>query len=249
MTVEDAVDKYRSGFMSGRAEGMARILAGLQQGFSPEEILTDCMRDTPEVGRALKRELEMRGLVLGHDNKTVPRLRFHGKREAGAVFAGERMYRLLVWRIWNPELGLLGFVKHNPSSASHNDTDNTFTRGCGFGDRLGFGGVVFANAADRVATHPEDLGVLAKNQLTSGYNKRALALVLRYAQMVIVGWGEPATPAVASLIDDFIVQARDADRDLYCLGTNKSGQPRHLSARGTHRMLDDTQPTIWRRHG
>lgn len=35
--------------------------------------------------------------------------------------------------------------------------------------------------------------------------------------------------------------------DLYCFGTTKDGKPKHVLARGPHRVPRDQKPVLWRK--
>lgn len=60
-----------------------------------------------------------------------------------AVIEDDYRYRLT--RIWKPELGLMGFIMLNPSTADAEVDDATIRKCIGFAERNGLGGIVVSN--------------------------------------------------------------------------------------------------------
>lgn len=150
---------------------------------------------------------------------------FHGfGAAAGAEFSADRSKRLLLWRIWDETLPLLGFVALNPSKADEERNDPTTTRNCERARREGFGGVLMGNLYDHVARYPSDLKLA--NYPRSAENQVALLRLGMTCPTVVLACGSWARPAdFAELVRD--LRALERPPRLVHLGLLKGGLPRH----------------------
>lgn len=146
--------------------------------------------------------------------------------KSGAIISPDGLYRYHLWRVWDECLPCMVFVMQNPSTADATEDDPTIRRCMGFAKRDGFGGIsvrnVFAlRATDEreLLTHPDPFGPENEAHLSSA---RHVSLMTR----LVVAWGEPMggkrlrrhyTHAAVLL----------SVLNPYCLGVNKSGQPKH----------------------
>lgn len=155
----------------------------------------------------------------------------------GATISVCGLYRYHLWRVWDERLPCLCFVMQNPSTADDVDNDPTITRCIGFAKRDGFGGIsvrnVFALRAtdERVLlTHPDPFGPENERHLMAA---RSVSMMTR----LVVAWGERLG---GKRLKRHYVYAENCllPQKPYCLGTNKSGQPKHpLYLRGDTAMV------------
>jgi hypothetical protein len=173
----------------------------------------------------------------------------NGGPEAGALFTEGGTHRLLIWRQWQTRVKYVAaWVKHNPSKASGDRSDPTFTSAVDRAHRWGLNGVLMANLGSYVATDPKDF---AKAPDPIGkHNPAVLAFVLEHAAQVFVGWGNfPTGPVRHTMVDAaarFAGQAKQRGVPLWCLGINENGSPKHLLSRGKGRIPKDANPERWR---
>lgn len=100
------------------------------------------------------------------------------------------MYRYELSRQWDDDLGALGFVMLNPSTADANADDPTIRKCVGFAQRFGYGGIKVVNLFAYRATDPADLK-------KAGYpigpeNDRHIAGAMLNCAVVVCAWGANA---------------------------------------------------------
>lgn len=132
-------------------------------------------------------------------------------------------YRYLLVRSWNQARPLLGWVMLNPSTADESTDDPTVKKCIGFAQRRGCGGIVVANVFAFRATSPKELARHHRDggDIAGPGNEGVVDLMFRLCgPRVIVAWGAHSLAAEAGpkLI---------GDRPVTCLGTTKSGAPKH----------------------
>ncbi len=146
--------------------------------------------------------------------------------KSGATISECGLYRYHLWRVWNAELPVMVFVMQNPSTADENENDPTIRRCIGFAKRDGFGGIsvrnVFAlRATDEreLLTHPDPCGPANGQNLLAA---RGVSLLTR----LVVAWGNRLG---GKRLRTAYCNAANActSQGAYCLGTTKSGDPRH----------------------
>ena len=146
--------------------------------------------------------------------------------QTGAIISECRHYRYHLWRVWDDCLPTMCFVMQNPSTADATDDDPTIRRCVGFAKREGFGGIsvrnVFALRAtdeNELLAHPDPFGPQNAEHLMAA---RQVALMTR----LVVAWGERFG---GRKLDHHYTRAAAMLVTLkpYCLGVNKSGEPKH----------------------
>lgn len=141
-------------------------------------------------------------------------------------------YRYWLERDWwerdNPKgaIDLLTFVMLNPSVADADIDDPTIRRCIGFARREGAQELQVMNLYALVTPYPKEL---AAHPDPVGIGNDALLVdVARHhcRFKTVVAWGahKMATPERVAILTD---SARAAGTTLWCLGTTKSGAPRH----------------------
>lgn len=77
-------------------------------------------------------------------------------------------------------------------------------------------------------------------------NAEVVAREARGAELVIAAWGAaPWASDWAQHVAEEYVLGSSRPWDLYCLGTNSDGSPRHPLARGRHRVPREQHPVIY----
>ncbi len=143
----------------------------------------------------------------------------------GAVFDKDRSHRYALWRrIHHDPLssthGNVLFIGLNPSIGDELWPDSTVTRCLGFADRWGYGNLLMGNLYSKVSVHPK--GIDISNTVDPDNFQKLLEMNL-IADLTIAAWGGHADPGLSSRAS----QSLSNDRDLYCLGRNKNGSPKH----------------------
>lgn len=143
-----------------------------------------------------------------------------------AIFSEARVYRYVLSRRlknYGDDHATIGFVGLNPSTATAFEDDPTIRRCKGFAEDLGFGQMLMFNVFAYRSTDPRKLlGVYDPVAVPDN-----LAYLRRYAEFcdtIVVAWG--------AFLDRFPPKIRAETLEaigsiVMCLGTTKSGQPRH----------------------
>jgi hypothetical protein len=141
-----------------------------------------------------------------------------------AILSDDGRYRYWLRRECAPQLfgrdcSTCTVVMLNPSTADAEINDQTIRRCLGLAARCECSALEVVNLYAYRATTPRELW-LAKDPV--GDNGTHLARACRDRGPLIVAWGTNAKP---DQVADFLDRARG--RDLYCLGVNRGGSPRH----------------------
>jgi hypothetical protein len=142
-----------------------------------------------------------------------------------ARFYGERgEYRVTLTRHWGDAVGPYAlWVGMNPSTAEAEINDPTICREIGFTKRLGLTDYFKVNVCDYRATNPKDLiGVSAR----SPENLAAIRDAAADAHIVIMAFGKLPAP-VAYLAAETVAALRHDGCEMWCLGRNRDGSPKH----------------------
>lgn len=149
----------------------------------------------------------------------------------GALLSPCNRYRYRLWRNMNFGGHRALFIMLNPSTADGTDDDPTIRKCRGFTDRLGLCGFDVVNLFAFRATDPKELKT-ARNPV-GPLNDHELVRVIRQESFHkrIVAWGG-ATKARKVMLERQAWFAKtfaaEIERgELLCLGTTKSGEPRH----------------------
>ena len=139
----------------------------------------------------------------------------------GAVFDTTRTYRYSLWRQWQPLGAKIVFVMLNPSTADDRTNDPTIRRCIGLAQSWGYGALEVVNLFARMTSQPHTLRQIADP--VGAECDRYLLTAVHQAKTVVVAWGNwgnwrQRDRAVLNLL---------GDRAVFCVGVNRSGQPRH----------------------
>lgn len=133
------------------------------------------------------------------------------------------LYRYMLRRVWDPELGLVHWIMLNPSTADASFDDPTIRRCMAFARAWGYGGIYVSNLFAYRTTDPSLLPLL--NEACVGPdNDKWIELGVCWP-LIVCAWG--ANPRAAVRAKHVVKMLRDAGADPRCLGTTKDGHPRH----------------------
>jgi hypothetical protein len=142
-----------------------------------------------------------------------------------AVFDETGTYRYSLRREWDPSLPRLLYVMLNPSIASHELEDQTSRQCLFFAKKFGFGSLEVVNLYALISTDPKQLKYASDPIGTENDNYIEEAAIR--AERILVAWGEKHFINQRHKVVTHHLISRG--HDLYCLGTAKSGHPRHPS--------------------
>ena len=130
-----------------------------------------------------------------------------------------RKYRYTLGRTWDEAGSTVMFVGLNPSTADAKIDDPTVRRCIGFAKRWGFGKLILTNLFAFRSTNPALLGEVSDP--IGPDNDNWIASSLQFVDLTVAAWGVHGC-----------LRERDEDvlellHEPHCLGTTKSGAPRH----------------------
>ena len=136
-----------------------------------------------------------------------------------ARFSPCSTFRYSLSRVWDNSLPQVLFVGLNPSTADDQVDDPTVRRCVGFARDWGYGGVVLVNLFAFRTTQPANL--LKADDPIGPENDHWISAELNLAERVVAAWGNHGH------LLDRDKQVLDLLEQPYCLGTTKTGCPRH----------------------
>lgn len=147
--------------------------------------------------------------------------------EAAISPCGLHRYRLdRAWLNGKPRRPCV-FIMLNPSTADGRQDDATIRRCVRFADSWGYNHLVVVNLFSYRATDPEDL-LTSPAPIEGPRNMEFITEATVQAGLIVVAWG-----AQGCLFGQDRHVLDSITHDVRCLGTTKSGQPRHpLYVRG-----------------
>lgn len=161
---------------------------------------------------------------------------------SSAVFSSCQRYRYRLDRIWDAALPPLAFGMLNPSTADHERNDPTIERCERRAQALGFGALIVWNLFAYRTTDPN----LLKSQSdpigpeNDSFIRQILTEISCRNGSIIVGWGTHGT--FLNRGQSIKELALQTGIRFLCLGTTKSGQPKHplyISYRSQPHFWDD----------
>ncbi len=143
--------------------------------------------------------------------------------DSGAHLSTCRKYRYSLWRTWDENEPVVLFILLNPSTADENLDDPTIRRCIGFAKEWGAGGIVVVNLFAFRATSPDEM--MAAEDPIGPLNDHTILEAARSAGMAICAWGNSGSHLGRSTSLKRVLV--DKGVELFCLGTNDSGEPKH----------------------
>lgn len=141
------------------------------------------------------------------------------------------LYRYTLGHVWSASRGVAVFGLCNPSTATHEQDDQTTRVLGGFTREWRLGGWIVVNACAYRATKPADLDAFARG----GGNARGpdndwwirWAFERPETKLVVLGWGGALPNGLRVHGEALATAARECGREPMCLGKTRAGQPRH----------------------
>lgn len=136
-------------------------------------------------------------------------------------------FRYWLSRKWDRGTESLLWIMLNPSTADATLDDPTIRRCMVFARREGFGGIDVVNLYAYRATDPMELR--GAPDPIGPANDDTLLGAIGWHETAVAAWGEHPSrePAGRARVETVVRIAAAAGRRLMCLGTTKSGAPRH----------------------
>jgi hypothetical protein len=142
----------------------------------------------------------------------------------GAVFSPCGTYRYSLERDLTRSLlqdkGLIVWVACNPSIARETTNDPTIRREIAFSERWGYSRMRKLNIFALRSTDPR--GLIGHEDPVGPDNDRYILEGVADSQMIVVAWGSFSSEGRAAKVLELL-----KGRELFCLGTNIDGEPKH----------------------
>lgn len=156
---------------------------------------------------------------------------------SGARLSEDGRYRYLLWRSWDMTLPTMTFVMLNPSTADADMDDPTIRRCIGFAKRDGCGELVVVNLFGyrthdpKVLLEAMDAGV---DPFGPDQDEVMGTALNQHSGPLVAAWGAHGAARAA--------MHKLPDIPMVCLGTTKSGAPRHpLYVKGDQPLVEWTR--------
>ena len=138
---------------------------------------------------------------------------------SGATLSKCRKYRYVLWRVWDKSLPHIMFIGLNPSTANETQNDPTILKCIQYCKRWGYGGFYITNLFAYRSSSPD---ILKKSKKPIGLkNDYWILKTAKSSEKIVACWGEHGA------FKDRDQELKKQLSNLYCLKTNKSGQPAH----------------------
>ena len=144
-----------------------------------------------------------------------------GTEYTHAVLSDCGQYRYELTRRWD-DGPVLEFVMLNPSTADESTNDPTIVRCIGFAKHWGYSALVVRNLYPLRATNPCALLNFSTHDWEEAQRLNSAYLDRADADCTIAAWG-----AHVAALTWWATGHRIARSDLFCLGTNRNGSPKH----------------------
>jgi len=145
-----------------------------------------------------------------------------GSLMSEAIFDPTRTYRYRLTRLWGTLLedkGTITWIMLNPSTADEFQDDPTIRRCIGFSKQWGFSRLIITNLYGLRSTDPKQL-LLSSNPIGDD-NLYHIKKAVEESQFIMAAWGAFQLGIPQSILPTL------KNLELHCLGTTKSGQPKH----------------------
>lgn len=144
--------------------------------------------------------------------------------QKGALFSPCRLYRYVLWRVWDPSKRKLVVIGLNPSKADEHADDNTIRKLLTIGKRQDFGSLFMLNEFAFRSTDPQGMKN-AKDPIGPDNDSFLERYATQKGSVVCVAWGADGDfrtrdRAVLDLLERLRIR-------IHCFGLTKEGHPRH----------------------
>ena len=137
----------------------------------------------------------------------------------------DEQYRYDLTRAWSPANRKITWVMLNPSTADAEQDDPTIRRCIGFSQMWGYGGMTIVNLYAYRTTDPKEL--LSVENPAGPENHETILRRLSESELVVAAWGAFARKIALEGRPNVESLCHRLDVPLRCLGTTKTGAPRH----------------------
>jgi len=132
-------------------------------------------------------------------------------------------YRYWLLRQWNNKPGnFVNFVMLNPSKADAEVDDNTIRRCVKYAKKWGFDGIYVTNLFAFRATDPKC--IKKASDPIGKENNKYIKLIAKKSKLIVLAWSNHGSFMQRDMA---AIKILSGIHPLRCLGTNKSGQPKH----------------------
>jgi hypothetical protein len=140
----------------------------------------------------------------------------------GATLSPCRTYRYSLWRVWEPDKGMVAFCGLNPSTADETVDDPTIRRCIGFARDWGYGGLYMLNLFAFRATDPKVMK--AATDPVGPDNDATLVSYQKQGVLIVAAWGNDGVfkGRAQHVLKNVLVHG-----PVKCLGRTKDGCPKH----------------------
>lgn len=155
-----------------------------------------------------------------------------------ALLSPDQVYRYTLIRHWGEDDDFALFVGLNPSTADAELDDPTIRRCISFAQEWGMDGLVMVNLFAFRATDPRVMKAAA-DPVGNPYNDFHIDNLARQARAVVAAWGAHGTFMDR---DKAVMELLRSSVPMKCLGTTKSGCPKHPLYLAKKTPLEDYRP-------
>ncbi|MYF19464.1 MAG: DUF1643 domain-containing protein [Synechococcus sp. SB0677_bin_5] len=176
-------------------------------------------------------------------SKIIVEIGIDPHRSRDACFSPCRKYRYVLWRRFQAADGLdldhlnpVVFIMLNPSKADNKENDTTMDRVESITESWGHNSVLVCNLFAYIESKSDKL--LKVNDPFGPKNEEAIDWTINFARRfpkntstelkVVCAWGTKGHPHCRKIID----RLKEMDAELWCLGLNGDGSPRHPKPQG-----------------
>lgn len=161
----------------------------------------------------------------------------------GATYSVDGTLRWTLTRDWAEHGWRVLFLGHNPSTAGHELEDPTTLAWQHFARLWGARGYTAVNLYPFRSPNPKDVYAWVPGRFDAIAENAALVVQeAQKAATVVACYGAIAQD---QRLADYLLRAMDCN--IYVFGHTAGGVPKHVMARGKHRVPRDQQPLLWRR--
>lgn len=153
-----------------------------------------------------------------------------------AIFSDDKKHRYSLTRTWSGykfegTRPVVLWIMLNPSTADERVLDPTIRRCVRFSQDWGYRGLEVVNVCSWRATDPDEMKLAADQgfEISNHRNYLNIRLAMIRAHLIMVAWGGRAKETFEGdrAIRWVTASATEFNRDLYCLGVNGDGSPKH----------------------
>lgn len=140
-----------------------------------------------------------------------------------AYLSDDRVYRYVLWRIWDDAKPMINFIGLNPSTANETVDDPTTRRCIGYAKDWGGGSLTMTNLFAFRGKNPKDMKA-AKDPVGILNDVVLLGQAMR-SSISIAAWGSDGN--YLDRDKEVLKLLNNIHRPLKCLALTKNGMPRH----------------------